>query len=58
MKVEKIVKIVEILQDLTLDEWNQIKNEVDIAYRNVEQKKVPNTELGNLKKCLINKFEI
>lgn len=55
---EKIEKLIEILNDLTLEEWNQIKNEVDITYRNIEYKKVPNCELGNLKNALIHKFKI
>ena len=55
---EKIEKLIEILNGLTLEEWNQIKNEVDITYRNIEYKKVPNCELGNLKNALIHKFKI
>ncbi len=53
---EKIEKILEILKDLTLAQWHQIKNEIDIAYRDVELKKVPNSELRNLKQNLICKL--
>ncbi len=54
----RIEKILEILKDLTLEQWNQIKNEIDIAYRDVEYKKVPNSQLETLKKNLIHKLKL
>ena len=55
---DKIEKLLGILRDLQLEQWNKIKSEVDIAYRDVEYKKVPNSELGNLKENLIHKLEL
>ena len=54
----KIEKLLEILKDLTLAEWNQIKNEVDIAYRDVEYKKVPNSQLETLRENLIHELKL
>lgn len=53
---DKIEKLIEILKDLPLSQWNIIKNEVDIAYRDVENRKVPNSELGTLKFKLIHEL--
>lgn len=58
MDKNKIEKLIEILKDVSLKEWNQIKNEVDIAYRDVEYKKVPNSQLETLKENLIHKLEL
>ncbi len=55
---EKIKKLLEILKDLPLGQWNQIKNEVDIAYRDVEYKKVPNSQLETLKENLIHELKL
>nr|DAM85243.1 MAG TPA: hypothetical protein [Caudoviricetes sp.] len=54
MEMEKINQLVSLLTDLPLYKWNQIRNEIDIAYRKVEYEKVPNTQLETLKKNLIN----
>ena len=55
---EKIEKLLEILKDLPLEKWNQIKNEVDIVYRDVEYKKVPNSQLETLKERLLYKEKV
>lgn len=55
---EKIRKLLEILEDLTLEQWCQIKNEVDIAYRDIEYKKVPNSQLETLKENLVHKLNL
>ena len=55
---EKIKKLLEILKDLPLEKWNQIKNEVDIAYRDVEYKKVPNSQLETLRENLVHKLNL
>lgn len=55
---DKIEKLLEILKDLSLEQWNQIKNEVDIAYRDVEYKKVPNSQLETLKENLVHKLNL
>lgn len=58
MNNEKIEMLLNILKDLSLAEWNQIKNEVDIAYRDVEYKKVPNSQLETLKENLIHEMKL
>ncbi len=55
---EKIKKLLEILKDLPLEQWNQIKNEVDIVYRDVEYKNVPNSQLETLKERLAHKLNL
>ena len=55
---EKIKKLLDVLKDLPLENWNKIKNEVDIVYRDIEYKKVPNEGLGTLKENLIHKLEL
>ncbi|MBQ3408943.1 MAG: hypothetical protein IJH12_07060 [Clostridia bacterium] len=54
MEEEKINQLVNLLTDLPLYRWNQIKNEIDIAYRDVEYEKVPNSQLETLKNNLMN----
>lgn len=54
MEMEKINQLVSLLTDLPLYKWNQIRNEIDIAYMKAEYEKVPNTQLETLKKNLIN----
>lgn len=58
MSNEKVNSLIEILKDLPLEKWNQIKNEVDITYRDVEYKKVPNSQLETLRENLIHKLEL
>ena len=58
MNKEKINLLLKILEDVTLSEWNQIKNEIDIAYREVEYKKVPNSQLETLKENLIHELKL
>lgn len=58
MNKEKIELLLQILKDMSLLEWNQIKNEVDIAYRDVEYKKVPNSQLETLKESLIHELKL
>lgn len=58
MDKEKMENLLDILKDLSLEDWNKIKNEVDIAYRDVEYKKVPNSELETLKENLIHKLKL
>ncbi len=58
MEEEKINQLVNLLTDLPLYRWNQIKNEIDIAYRDVEHEKVPNSQLGTLKNNLIHKLHL
>lgn len=55
---EKIEQLLDILKDLPLGTWNQIKNEIDIAYREVEYKKVPNSQLETLKENLIHELKL
>lgn len=55
---EKIEMLLHILKDLPLAKWNQIKNEIDIAYREVEYKKVPNSQLETLKENLIHELKL
>lgn len=58
MNKEKIDLLLKILEDVTLGEWNQIKSEIDIAYREVEYKKVPNSQLETLKENLIHELKL
>lgn len=58
MSNEKVNSLIEILKDLPLEKWNQIKNEIDITYRDVEYKKVPNSQLETLRENLIHKLEL
>lgn len=58
MEVEKINQLIKLLKDLPLYKWNQIKNEIDIAYRDVEYKKVPNTQLETLRENLIHELKL
>lgn len=58
MSNEKVDSLIEILKDLPLEKWNQIKNEVDIAYRDVEYKKVPNSQLETLRENLIHELKL
>lgn len=55
---DKINLLLQVLKDLQFEQWNQIKNEVDITYRDIEYKKVPNEGLGTLKQNLIHKLEL
>lgn len=58
MNKEKVNLLLNILKDVTLEEWNKIKSEIDITYRDIEYKKVPNEGLGTLKENLIHKLEL
>lgn len=58
MNKEKVEQLLMILKDTTLNEWNQIKKEVDIAYRDIEYKKVPNSQLETLKENLIHELKL
>ena len=58
MNEGKLQKLLEVLENLTLEEWNQIKNEIDITYRNVECKKVPNSQLETLRENLIHELKL
>lgn len=54
MDDKKINMLIEILKDMPLSQWNQIKNKIEIAYRDIEYKKVPNSQLETLKTELLN----
>ncbi|MBQ9658926.1 MAG: hypothetical protein IJV31_09230 [Clostridia bacterium] len=58
MNEEKIDLLLNILENLSLEEWNKIKNEVDITYRDVEYKKVPNSQLGTLRNNLMHELKL
>lgn len=58
MNKDKVEQLLIILEDMTLAEWNQVKNEIDIAYRDVEYRKVPNSQLETLKENLIHELKL
>lgn len=58
MDSEKIETLIGILKDMSLEQWNKIKNEIDITYRDIEYKKVPNEGLGTLRENLIHKLKL
>ena len=55
-KNERIKILTVILEDLPLKDWNTIKSEIDIAYRDAEYKKVPNSQLETLRENLVHKL--
>lgn len=58
MNEKKVNTLLDILKDVTLAQWNCIKNEIDIAYREVEYKKVPNSQLETLRENLVHKLKL
>lgn len=58
MNEEKLEKLLEILENMTFEEWQWIKRDIDDLYSRIQSKNVPNCELETfkekLKKCYIN----
>lgn len=55
---EKIEMLLHILKDLSFEEWQWLKRDIDDLYSRIQSKNVPNSELETfqvkLKRCYIN----
>ena len=52
MEEDKINKLIEILNDLTFQQWQWLKRDIDAIYESVQIKNVPNGELETFKEKL------
>ena len=55
---EKADLILKVLEDLSYEQWQWLKHDIDDLYSRVQSKNVPNSELETfqvkLKRCYIN----